>query len=144
MHDGSMFFILCVALIVSGVVLVLASMLRRQKIVEMAHKERMALIERGLPPGPATDPAPFGHGRLDPIGERRSRMLSGGIVVIALGLALMLLIGVAGGASESAMGVGGAIAIIGAAFVVIALVQRHAVPPPPPFSPPPFRRDGEM
>jgi hypothetical protein len=155
MRDESVFLILSALLIISGVVLVLAAMMRRQRIVEMAHKERMAMIERGLGPvSPSqADPASalFLHDRTT--AATRSRMLSGGIAVIGFGLGLMTLIGIAGGASDAAVGIGGAIMVLGASFVVIALVRgRDPEPPLPPPSypppswpvpPPPPRRDGE-
>jgi hypothetical protein len=141
--NDAMFWFSWVVMIVGGIVIILMAMLRRQKIIEMAHRERMAMIERGMVP-PITHHGPVAlvpgglHDR-----DTRSRMLSGGIVVIAFGLGLMMIIGIAGDSPESAVGIGGAIAILGAAFVVIAMVQRNqpAPPLPPPsspFPPPPY------
>ena len=149
--NDAMFWFSWVVMIIGGIVIILTAMLRRQKIIEMAHKERLAMIERGMVPprDRVSDPMTMVlHTRASSV-DTRSRMLSGGIVVIAFGLGLMLMIGVAGQSPEAAVGIGGAIAIVGAAFVVIAMVQRYqplpSPPPPPPFAPPPHppRRDGE-
>jgi hypothetical protein len=69
-----------------------------------------------------------------------------GIIVVGLGLALMTIISVAGESPEVGIGVGGAIAIIGGAFIVRSMLVRPegsvmrstAMTPPPP--PPPDNR----
>ena len=56
-----------------------------------------------------------------------------GILLIGFGLGLGLLIGFAGGAPDSAVGVGGAVVVLGAAMVVNAVVlDRRGGPPPSP------------
>ena len=131
MRDGDVaFWSLAMVMIIGGVVIILAAMLRRQKILEMAHRERMAMIERGLGPampnplGPAApwEPGPTSASAV------RSRLLSGGIAVIGFGAALTVLIGIAAGELAIAIGIGGAVAILGASFVVIALVRARDVP----------------
>jgi len=63
-----------------------------------------------------------------------------GLEPSGLGLALMMIISVAGDAPEIGVGVGGAVAIVGAAFLVRALVVRSfgsqppSMPSPPPAS----------
>lgn len=143
--NDAMFWFSWVMMIIGGIVIILTAMLRRQKIIEMAHKERLAMIERGMVPPRDSVPDPLTmmlHARTTST-DTRSRMLSGGIVVVAFGLGLMLMIGVAGQSPEAAVGVGGAIAVLGAAFIVIAMVQRNQplppLPPPSsPFPPPPY------
>ncbi len=122
--------------IVTGTILILMAMWRRMKFREMYHRERMAMIERGMvPPPDMSDPLVW-------LAERktgtiaRSRMLSGGIMVIGFGLGLMLLMGIAGDAPTSAVGVGGAIVILGFSLVVIAFVQGERPERPPTFLPP--------
>ena len=69
-----------------------------------------------------------------------SRSLSIGIIVVGLGLALMTIISVAGESPEVGIGIGGAIAILGGAFIVRSLLVRPeasltrstAITPPPP------------
>jgi FtsH-binding integral membrane protein len=50
--------------------------------------------------------------------------LSFGIIVVGLGLALMTIISIAGDSPEIGVGIGGAIVILGAAFIVRSLVVR--------------------
>lgn len=131
-----------VLVVFSGVFIVVMGLRQRSQQLEMQHRERMAMIERGQIP--AVDPAGShrpGHGPAR--GGSASRALSIGIVVVGLGLALMTVISIAGGAPEVGVGVGGALAILGAAFIVRSLVVRterpgwaepapRAEPPEPP------------
>jgi hypothetical protein len=126
------------AIIAGGVAIILAGMYQRTRSLEMAHRERMAMIERGLMPSPERDPARFEHPmapRYSPGAPPRYRSL--GVALIGLGLGLMLIIGAAGGAPGPAIGVGGAIAILGAAFIVNGYLQRGAHAPDPRFLSPP-------
>jgi len=116
--------------VVGGVVLMMAAMYSRQKVREMAHRERLAMIERGLIPSPETDPARFeaATGLADaasasPRPGARYRTI--GIELIGLGVGLAFLIGLAGGAAEVGIGIGGAIAALGAASVVNAHLQSR-------------------
>ncbi len=64
-----------------------------------------------------------------------------GIVVVAVGLGLMTVISIASGEPEVGIGIGGAITIIGIAFIVNSLVNKPYVPasempPAPPGRPP--------
>ena len=102
--------------------------------LELRHKERMALIERGLLP--AAEPL-YGTRGPGNRGVAQARSMSLGIVIVALGLGLMTIVSIAGGAPEAGVGVGGGIAIIGAAFIINSLVSRShpspsELPPPPP------------
>jgi hypothetical protein len=108
----------------------------------MHHRERMAMIERGQIP--LSEPQSGSHDRRPLVSvygaTRSSRSLSVGIMVVGLGLALMTIIGVAGESPEVGIGVGGAIAIIGGAFIArsmlvrpeASLMRSTAMPPPPP------------
>ena len=82
------------------------------------------MIERGVTP-----PGDLGGAYLERPAARSSRMLSLGIVIVGLGLGLAMLIGFASREPEIAVGVGGAIVVVGAAFIVTALVV-HAPPKP--------------
>jgi len=57
---------------------------------------------------------------------RSSRSLSGGIIVVGLGLALMTIISIAAESPQVGIGVGGAIAVLGGAFIVHSMVTRPA------------------
>lgn len=128
MDDSDLYILLLPALaMVGGIIIVLFAMTHQARKGELAHRERMALIERGLMPSPDQDPERFEaltQGRA--VGARPSRAFSAGIVVIGLGLGLILLIGVAGEAPSAGLGVGGAIVVLGAAFVANALLARRA------------------
>lgn len=121
--------LLSLTTLLGGVVIILAGLRYRAHVKELRHKERLAMIEKGIVPPPAIEPHEVYSRGL------KQRSLSFGIIVVGLGLALMLLIGVAGGAADTGVGVGGAVAILGAAFIVRSL---FAAPPSPrwPDSPP--------
>ena len=63
---------------------------------------------------------------MDASAARSSRSLSLGIIVVGLGLAIMTIISIAGDSAEVGIGVGGAIAILGGAFIVRSLVVSGA------------------
>jgi hypothetical protein len=110
------------ALVVAGgVAVVIAGMRHRAKALELVHRERLAMIERGMVPppiaGPLGEPLML-HDRPAPHG----RLLSIGVVTIAFGLALGMIIGFAGNTPNVAVGIGGAIVFIGLAFVVNGLL----------------------
>lgn len=132
MIDGAVLVAVCfIATMFAGVFLIFLAMRQRSETLERLHRERMAMIERGHIP--LVDPQPR-HG-----GGGSGRALSLGIVVVGLGFALMTIIGIAGETPTVGVGIGGAIVIVGAAFIVRSLVVRpdsspRAVPPgqPPP------------
>ena len=110
-----------------GVLVILASLWHRARLLEMAHRERLAMIERGLAPSelpPLTD-------RNSQVrrSARSSRLLSAGIVIVGLGLAIAFLIGFASSEPEIAVGVGGAIVVLGISLIVTAIVVRGAMGP---------------
>lgn len=126
-------------LFVGGFVIAGMALTRRTRLRELLYRERIARIERGLPLGSDTDV--FEEERstmgvmssLDYVGASRvQRRRSAGVILIALGSALGLLIGVAGGEAGAAIGVGGAVMMLGLAFVVNAwLDARQPLPPRP-------------
>ena len=135
MQEETVVFWIFSFIIAGGVVVIVSAMRYRAKIMEMAHRERLAMIERGLKPiGP-----PLSHLGLDRPKARSSRMMSGGIVIVGFGLALAMVIGFASREPEIAVGVGGAVAILGAAFIVTSYVtQREPREPEPEWRPRPF------
>src|SRR5262245_18956300 len=91
MQEETVVFWLFTFVIAGGVFVIVSALKYRAKIVEMAHRERLAMIERGLKPtGPLVDLA-----STRPVRARSSRMMSGGIVVVGLGLAIAMVIGLA-------------------------------------------------
>jgi Domain of unknown function (DUF6249) len=132
--------------VAGGVAVVIAGLRHRTKVIELAHRERLAMIEHGItPPERVERPAHPVMIHDKPAPNRR--LLSIGVLVIGFGFALAMIVGFAAGATEIAVGIGGAVAIIGAAFVVIALVtpRYRGVPPPAapgsPVPPSPSRPD---
>jgi hypothetical protein len=115
-----------------GVFIVFLGLRQRSQQLEMRHRERMAMIERGQVPLDSPAAAPR---HLAPAAS--SRLLSIGIMIIGLGLALMMIISVAGDTPDVGVGVGGAIAIVGAAFVVRSLVVKPLLTPAPKTIEPP-------
>lgn len=109
--DDVLVAIVSLATLIAGVVVIVAGLRYRAQMRELRHRERLALIERGLTPPPEQFGVAVHHGL-------KQRSLSFGIIVVGLGFALMFLIGIAGGAAETGVGVGGAVAILGAAFIV--------------------------
>jgi hypothetical protein len=120
-----------------GVFIVFLGLRQRSQQLEMRHRERMAMIERGQIP--LNEPSAFIHEKpsIASSATRSSRSLSIGIIVVGLGLALMTIISVAAESPEVGIGVGGAIAILGGAFIVRAVIVR---PEGPAISAPPAPR----
>ena len=116
--------------IVGGFALLWMTVMRGFKQAEFRHKERMAMIERGLtPPDPVLG---------DPLLQRAHGFkMTLGILLCGLGLALFVLIAFAGGEAGAAFGVGGAFVMLGLALIVSAFNTRReareaATPPDPP------------
>jgi hypothetical protein len=123
-------FLLPISVMITGVVVVLAGLRHRAKMLELVHRERVAMIERGMMP-PEMNPILAESHRLRDGGAARGRSFSVGILVVGFGLALMTVIAIAGGDTTSGIGIGGAIAILGAAFIVRSVLTS----PPPPLPP---------
>lgn len=118
-----------VLFVLSGVVVLVMAMRQRSQRMEMQHRETMAMIERGMTPGDSRPLGPAAWVQGAPAAASRS--LSLGIVVVALGLGLMTLISIAFGEPGAGVGVGGAVVIVGAAFIVNSIVSRSASSSPP-------------
>lgn len=111
----------------SGVFIIYLGLRQRSQQLEMHHRERMAMIERGQIP--LADPETTLHVRRVATVGPSSRSLSVGIITVGLGLALATIISVAAETPEVGIGVGGAIAILGGAFIVRSIIVRPDVPP---------------
>ena len=108
--------------ILAGVAVLWMAMLNRRRIREMEHRERLAMIDRGLVPPPEVDPAGFeqhsGVARIESPSAVRSR--SAGVIMIGFGLGMMVLLTFAAESPEIGVGIGGGFALLGAAFFVNA------------------------
>lgn len=120
-----------------GVLLILMAMYQRTKTLEMQHRERLAMIERGIAPAPGRDPVEFERWQQLEARPTHSPATTLGVVTVALGLGLVLIIGFAGRAIDIAVGIGGSIVVLGIAFIAIGELKRRSQPPQwPPFRPP--------
>lgn len=133
-------------IILAGVGLMVVSMMNRRKIREMEHRERLAMIERGLVPSPESDPAGFesaaGFRAAPPDSGVRYR--TAGVLLMGIGLGLTVLISFSAGEPFVGIGIGGGWAILGAAsllnyFLINSREQERGLPGrwAPPRSPRP-------
>ena len=121
-----------VLFVVAGVTLLLMAMSNRRYMRELAHRERRAMIERGLVPSPESEPAQFeGATALTTtppspyLPKRGDRFRTVGVAMIGLGLGLAFLIGMSGANPEIALGVGGAWMALGAASLLNYFLIRR-------------------
>lgn len=131
--------------ILAGVAVLWMAMVSRRKVRELEHRERLAMIERGILPPPETDPGTFERGAgLTQESHSTARMRTAGVLFIAFGLGLMVLIAFAAGEPNVGVGIGGAFAILGIGFVANAMLTARLGPPalpPAPVRADPDRRD---
>jgi len=139
-------------------VYVIVLTLSRARVRELEVRERIAMIERGLVPPPEVDPRGFDREmdrharrydrRYARFSSRSVRHRRSGVTVMGIGLGLMVLIAFAGGDPNVAVGVGGAILVLGVAFFINGMLdtseeppapfgQRYATPSTPPGAPMP-------
>ena len=124
--DDLMIFIaiMFAALVAGGFVLIFVMVRGRARLQELAIKERIALIEKGLVPSPESDPERFdsmvrGRRPADPKGARYK---TAGVMLMGLGGGMLLLIGFAAGTPQVGFGVGGGIAVVGLAALLNGMV----------------------
>ena len=147
-------FLIPIVAIVGSFTYVIIQALARSRVRELEVRERIAMIERGLVPPPEVDPRGFDRAmdRYDRYRYRApGRHRRAGVTIIGVGFGLMLLIGVAGGATSEGIGVGGFVVIMGLAFFINSLFDhpRDQYPPVPsrpaaasgPITPEPPRQD---
>jgi hypothetical protein len=105
-------------IIVGGVVVMVAGIRHATQQAAFQHQERLAMIERGL--------NPMEHER-QTVGQRRAYgfKMSLGILLCGLGLGLVMLITFAAGAAGVGFGIGGAVVMVGLAFVASALFTER-------------------
>jgi hypothetical protein len=132
MQTEELFAIVFSLVVLSGVFIVVMGLRQRSQQLEMRHKERMAMIEKGMSPVPQLPPAVMAA--IEVRSGAASRSLTLGIVIVAVGMGLATVVSIAGGSPEAGIGVGGGIAILGAAFIVNSLVNRGSSQHLPPSS----------
>ncbi len=110
--------------IVGGLIIAGLSMHQRARLRELAYRERIAMIEKGLMPPPETDPQAFESAAFRretaPVDSfsmyRAVKFRTAGLILMGIGFGLMVLITFAGDQPGAGIGVGGAIALLGFAF----------------------------
>src|SRR5688572_10330532 len=109
------------------------AMANRRAVREMEHRERLAMIQRGLVPAPETDPlgfesavAPFEGASL-----RSERWQTAGTLTIGLGLAFAVLLTFTADSSDVGLGIGGAFIVLGGAILLNGFQVRRSRRPPP-------------
>ena len=132
MRGEELFAMVFVTAMFLGVFIIFLGLRQRSQQLEMRHRERMAMIERGLIP--LSEPTGGPVGRRMPHQARTSRSLSIGIVTVGLGLALMTIIGIAAESPAVGIGTGGAVALLGGSFIVRSLVARSDAQVAEPFA----------
>ncbi len=138
MQPEEVFSLIAFTMIVAATVVFIMSALQRGKLREMAHRERLAMIERGVAPPPEVDPGRFERAMGQPawdeaVAERSARYRRSGVILMGLGVGLWFIITFAGDAAENGFGVGGAIFVLGAALYINSQLElKHSPPRRPP------------
>jgi hypothetical protein len=124
--DSFVAFVFAIILL-GGLGLIAYTLSGRQRLRELAIKERIALIEKGLVPAPEVDPARFETlvGLRRPVNSTAARYRSAGVILMGLGCAMLVLLAFAAGVPEVGLGIGGGLAVLGlASFINGSLVNR--------------------
>jgi hypothetical protein len=132
-------FLIPIVAIVGGITAGIVASISRGRVRELEIRERIAMIERGMVPPPESDPDAFDR-RMQSMdvlqrGHVAPRHRSAGVILIAVGLGLAVLLTFAAGAPEQGLGVGGFVVILGLGFFVNSLFSHQPLPTRP-ASPP--------
>jgi hypothetical protein len=138
-------FLIPIVAIIGGITAGIVANITRGRVRELEIRERIAMIERGMVPPPESDPDAFDRRMhsMDALqrGHVAPRHRSAGVILIAIGVGLAVLLTYAGGVPEQGLGVGGFIVILGLGFIINGLLSRQSVPTrpaSPPSNQPPF------
>jgi hypothetical protein len=119
------------AVVIVGLGMVVYAFVARQRLRELAMRERIALIERGLLPAPEVDPARFERlvtPAARPVNASAHRYRSAGVMLMGLGVAILILLAFAAGVPEVGFGVGGGLAALGAAVFFNGMLMAQSAP----------------
>ena len=116
-------FLLPLAVLIGVFTIVGLGLTRSTKLREARMRERLAMIEKGLVPPPELDPEGFERDLAGTQMLARRRFMGAGIILLSIGLAVGVIIGIAADAPRVAMGVGGGIAILGAGLIANAVLN---------------------
>jgi hypothetical protein len=145
-------FVIPIVAIAGGIISGIVHTVMRARVRELEIRERIAMIERGLVPPPESDPETFDRRMYSMHQIQREhvapRHRSAGVVLMAVGLGMMVLLTYAGNVPRQGLGVGGFIMILGLGFFINSLFaprptsasplppssSRPSEPPAPPVS----------
>ena len=129
MQPEELFALVFIIAMFMGVFIIYMGLRQRSEQLQMRHRERMAMIEKGQIP---LHEAPADWGRHRQASAPSSMSLSIGIIIVGIGLALATMLSLAAASPEIGLGIGGAIAIVGGAFIARSVLVRPQVLPDPP------------
>ena len=130
-----MFMFLPMIVILGGLTFMYLAARARIKEREMVHRERLAMIEKGLAPPPEADPMRFQQTMFRDVRSLTGHALryrSAGVIIIGIGMALMVLLTFTAGEPHVGLGVGGAFVVLGVSFVVLSLMHGQELRSPEP------------
>jgi len=119
------------AIVIGGFCLIAYAFTTRQRLRELAMRERIALIERGLVPPPEVDPVRFERivgASTRPRSATAQRYRSAGMMLMGLGVALLILLAFAAGVPGVGIGVGGGLVALGAAIFFNGVLMAQSEP----------------
>ena len=145
MQEEEVVLIVVTMIILGGMAVLYMAMSNRRALREMEHRERLAMIQRGLVPSPEMDPVAFEAAvapSVEPFAPagRADRWRSAGVVCIGLGLGLMVMLTFAAGEPGAGIGVGGAFAMLGATLLFNGAHLRGSEQPRMRMQPPLYRQ----
>lgn len=116
------------------------AMANRRAVREMEHRERLAMIQRGLLPAPESDPLGFEEAveAFSGGGLKSERWRTAGTLTVGLGIALMILLTFSAGEFSAGLGVGGAFVALGAAILLNGITLSRSQRPRSPYARRPF------
>ena len=132
MREHEVILIVITMVIFAGVGVLWLAMASRRAFREMEHRERLAMIQRGLVPSPESDPLGF-EAHVEPFTDdalRAERWRTAGTLIIGLGFALMVLLTFTAGEFSTGFGIGGAFVVLGAAFLLSSYQHQQRRPRP--------------
>ncbi len=138
MREEEVFVTVVAVIVFAGLGVLWMAMTSRRAVREMEHRERLAMIQRGLVPAPEADPLGFESAIAPFEGDslRSERWRTAGTLTIGLGLALTLLLSFTAEAPNVGVGIGGAFIILGTAILLNGYqLSRSRRPPPRPLAP---------
>ena len=132
MNNSWMFMVMAIPLVViiGGLINAALALHHRARLKELVLRERIAMIEKGVTPPPEVDPAAFDSGWEEKAGRpgvetTHAKHRTAGVILTGVGLGLILLISLTANDMAIGIGVGGAIVILGLAFLINSILSAR-------------------